>query len=140
MVIRARLNNKSYKLLLSNFIFIQINMGKAAGIWKKIKSVAKQIGDGAAKALAWGNTNIIQPLKPIIGNIIDMFDPSGTGSKVFNTMSDGYDNYLEYTNQKPKDGFSQITDFGREVFEHTQNPGRYKKPFNRNKEINLDDW
>ena len=27
-------------------------MGKAAGIWKKIKSVAKQIGDGAAKALA----------------------------------------------------------------------------------------
>ena len=115
-------------------------MGKAAGIWKKIKSVAKQIGDGAAKALAWGNTNIIQPLKPILSNVIDMFDPSGLGSKFFNGVSDGYDNYLEYTNQKPKDGFSQVTEFGKDLFEHTQNPGRYKRPFNKTQEMNINDW
>ena len=115
-------------------------MGKAAGLWKKIKSVAKQIGDGAAKALAWGNTNIIQPLKPILSNVIDMFDPSGLGSKLFNGVSDGYDNYLEYTNQKPKDGFSQVTEFGKDLFDYTQNPGRYKRPFNKTQEMNINDW
>jgi len=115
-------------------------MGKSAGFWKKVKNVAKTLGDGAGKAFAWANTNILQPLKPILSNVIDMFDQSGLGSKIFNTVSDGYDNYLEYTNQKPKDGMSQITEFGKDLFEYTQNTGRYKKPFNRNQEMNIDDW
>lgn len=113
-------------------------MGGAAGIWKRIKNIAKQVGDGAAKAFAWANTNIVQPLKPILTNVIDMFDESGLGSKLFNGITDGYDNYLDYTNQKPQDGFGQVTQFGKELFEHTQNPGRYKKAFNTNKELNTD--
>ena len=108
-------------------------MGKAAGIWKKIKKIGKEIGSGAAKAFAWANTNLLQPLKPILSNVIDMFDSSGLGSKVFETVSDGYDRYLDYTDQKPVDGFSQITEFGKDMFEYTQNPARYKKAFN-------DDW
>ena len=103
-------------------------MGSPAGIWKKIKSVAKQIGDGAAKAFAWANTNIIQPIKPILSNVIDMFDESGLGSKIFNNVTDGYDRYLDYTNQKPTDGFSQVTEFGKDLFDYTQNTDRYKRP------------
>ena len=121
-------------------------MGRSAGFFKKLKNIASQIGDGAAKAFAWANTNLIQPLKPILSNVIDMFDSSGLGSKLFNGVTDGYDNYLEYTNQKPQDGFSQVTQFGKELFEHTQNPGRYKRPlkqtynkaFDSSKELNTE--
>ena len=122
-------------------------MGSPAGIWKKIKSIAKQIGDGAAKAFAWANTNIIQPIKPILSNVIDMFDESGLGSKIFNNVTDGYDRYLDYTNQKPTDGFSQVTEFGKDLFDYTQNTDRYKRPkksynkaFDSSKELNIDDW
>ena len=102
-------------------------MGKGAGFWKKVKKVATEIGDGASKAFAWLNTNILQPLKPIIGNVIDMFDESGLGSKVFNVTTDVYDNYLEQTDQKPDDGFSKFTEIGKDLFEYTQNPNRYKR-------------
>ena len=122
-------------------------MPSPAGIFKKIKNIAKQIGDGAAKAFAWANTNLIQPLKPILSNVIDMFDESGLGSRIFNSVSDGYDHYLEQTNQKPQDGFSQVTNFGKDLFEYTQNSDRYKRPkrsynkaFDSAKELNTDDW
>lgn len=122
-------------------------MGGPAGIWKKIKNIASQIGDGASKAFAWANTNLIQPLKPILSNVIDMFDQSGLGSRIFNTVTDGYDNYLEYTKQKPQDDFSQVTNFGKELFEYTQDSNRYKKskpkqynkPFDVSKELN-NEW
>lgn len=102
-------------------------MGKLAGFWKKVKKVGSEIGTGAAKAFAWLNTNILQPLKPILGNVIDMFDESGLGSKVFNITTDAYDSYLDQTDQKPEDGFSKIVDVGKDLFEYTQNPNRYKR-------------
>ena len=119
-------------------------MGSPAGIFKKIKNIAKQIGDGAAKAFAWANTNVIQPLKPILSNVIDMFDQSGLGSRIFKNVTDGYDRYLEQTNQKQTDDFSQITNFGKDLFEYTQNSDRYKRPpkqsynkaFDSSKELN----
>lgn len=122
-------------------------MGRSAGFFKKLKNVANQLGSGAAKAFAWANTNLLQPLKPILSNVIDMFDESGLGSKVFNSVTDGYDNYLDYTNQKPKDGFSQITEFGKEMFDYTQDSNRYRrqpkqynKAFDSSKELNMNDW
>lgn len=120
-------------------------MPSPAGIFKKIKNIAKQIGDGAARAFAWANTNLIQPLKPILSNVIDMFDGSGLGSRIFNSVTDGYNNYLEQTNQKPQDDFSQVTNFGKDLFEYTQNSDRYKpkrsynKAFDSAKELN-DEW
>ena len=107
-----------------------------AGIWKKIKSVVNTIGNGLGKAFAWANTNLVQPLKPIISNVIDMFDSSGLGSKAFNAVTDGYDHYLDFTGEKQHDGFSNVTNFGKELFEHTQNPGRFKKAFNQSQELN----
>ena len=41
-------------------------MGGAAGIWKKIKKIGSEVGSGLAKAFAWANTNLVQPLKPIL--------------------------------------------------------------------------
>lgn len=111
----------------------------AAGIWKKIKKVAKEVSNKAAKAFAWFNTNILQPVKPIVNNVIDMFDPSGLGSKVFTGVTDGYDNYLEQTNQKPIDNNIQnITNFGKELFDYTQDTNRYKKAFDPSLELNMD--
>lgn len=112
-------------------------MGKAAGIWKKIKKVAKEVSNGAAKAFAWLNTNILQPVKPIVHNVIDMVDESGLGSKIFDGVTDAYDNYLEQTNQKPtNNNVQKITEFGRDMFEYTQNPKRYKKAFDESLELN----
>ena len=107
-----------------------------AGIWKKIKNVFNTIVSGLGKAFAWANTNLVQPLKPILSNVIDMFDSSGLGSKVFNTVTDGYDHYLDFTGEKPHDGFSNITNTAKDMFEYTQNPGRYKKAFNKSQELN----
>lgn len=112
-------------------------MGKAAGIWKKIKKIGKEIGNGAAKAFAWLNTNILQPVKPLIHNAIDMVDESGLGSKIFDGVTDAYDDYLDRTGQKHvDDGTRRITEFGRDMFEYTQNPSRYKKAFDPSLELN----
>ena len=107
-----------------------------AGIWKKVKSVFNTLGSGLGKAFAWANTNIVQPLKPILSNVINMFDPSGLGSKVFNTVTDGYDKYLDFAGEKPNDQFINVTNTAREMFEYSQDPGRYKKAFSRDQELN----
>ena len=122
-------------------------MGKVAGIFKKLKKIGSELGNKAAKAFAWLNTNIAQPLKPIIGNVIDMFDPSGTGSKVFEMVSDTYDGYLEKNGGDAivNPGVQQMIDMGRDIFDYTQDPSRYNnkkkynKPFKVKKEIELDD-
>ena len=113
-------------------------MPSPAGIFKKIKNIAKQIGDGAAKAFAWANTNLVQPLKPILSNVINMFDSSGLGSKVFETVTDGYDNYLDFAGEKPTDEFGRtIVDTGKNLFEYTQDTGRFKKAFDPSQELNV---
>lgn len=111
-------------------------MGRAAGIWKKLKKVASEIGSGISKAVGWANTNIFQPLKPIFSNLIDAFDPSGLGSKLFNVGTDGYHNYLESTNQLPNNDLAPITNLGKEMFEYTQDPNRFKRPFGANQQLN----
>lgn len=112
-------------------------MGGAAGIWKKLKKIGREIGAGAAKAFAWANTNLIQPLKPILSNVINMFDNSGLGSKIFNVTTDAYDNYLDYSGQKPDADFANVTNLGKEMFEYTQDTGRFKKAFDPDQEINI---
>ena len=120
-------------------------MGGAAGIWKKIKTFANTIGNGLSRGLAWANTNLIQPLKPILSNVIDMFDPSGLGSKIFGTATDSYDRYLDFAGEKPDDSFTNVTNTAKDLFEYTQNSDRYnsrpqgntfKKAFDPNQEIN----
>ena len=113
-------------------------MGGAAGIWKKIKKIGSEVGSGLAKAFAWANTNLVQPLKPILSNVINMFDSSGLGSKVFETVTDGYDNYLDFAGEKPTDGFGRtIVDTGKNLFEYTQDTGRFKKAFDPSQELNV---
>ena len=106
-------------------------MGKAAGIWKKLKKIGSEIGSKAAKAFAWLNTNLLQPFKPLISNAIDMVDETGIGSKIFDGVTDGYDNYLDKTGQKDvNSGVQDIFNFGNKIFEWTQNTDRFKKKHN----------
>lgn len=121
-------------------------MGKVAGIFKKLKKIGSELGNKAAKAFAWLNTNLLQPLKPIISNAIDMFDESGTGSRIFNSVSDVYDGYSKKNGDAiVNPGVQQMIDMGRDIFDYTQDPSRYNnkkkynKPFKVKKEIELDD-
>ena len=64
-------------------------MGKAAGLWKKVKTVAKTIGGDFGRALSWANENLIRKNKKYIDFGLDMIDPTGTARRVKDAVSNG---------------------------------------------------
>ena len=107
-------------------------MGKAAGIWKKIKQVGKTIGKGLGKAASWVNENIYKPGKDLFHPVFDMIDSSGTLNKVADNVS----KFIDYGAQKlgytPDDSFAQLTETASDVILDTQRTGKdkkYKDPF-----------
>ena len=63
-------------------------MGKAAGIWKKFKQVAKTVGHNVSKAFSWLNENLIRKNKPFIDPLIKQLPGGETISKVVDKASD----------------------------------------------------
>jgi hypothetical protein len=107
-------------------------MGKAAGIWKKIKQVGKTIGKGLGKAATWVNDNIYKPGKDLFHPVFDMIDDTGT----LNKFADGISKVIDYGAQKlgynSDDSFGQLTETVSDVIMDTQRTGKdkkYKDPF-----------
>ena len=73
-------------------------MGKAAGIWKKVKNVAKTIGGKFKKAFEWANENIIHPNKDIIKRVIEPYDRHGYLTDVIEKTSDYVHDHTDQDN------------------------------------------
>ena len=107
-------------------------MGKAAGILKKIKEIAKTTGSKLHKAASWVNENILKPGGKIAKPLIDMFDPTGIGSKVYDGLTKVIDYSNEYLNYVPDNSFANTTEFLTDIAIDTQrgkNERKYKDPF-----------
>ena len=107
-------------------------MGKAAGLWKKIKQIGKTIGKGFGKAASWVNENIYKPGKNLIKPVFEMIDETGT----LNKIADGASKMIDYGNDKfgytPDDSFGQFTETVGDVILDTQRSNKdkkYKDPF-----------
>lgn len=114
-------------------------MGKAAGIWKKIKEVGKTIGKGLGKGAIWVNENIYKPGKDLFNPIFDIIDETGTLRKA----ADGVSRVIDYVGEKlgydPDDSFGQVTETLTDVVMDTQRTGKdkkYKDPFDTAIHIN----
>ena len=114
-------------------------MGKAAGVWKKIKQVGKTIGKGLGKAAAWVNDNIYKPGKDLFNPVFDIIDETGT----LRRAADGISKVIDYGAQKlgynPDDSFAQLTETASDVIMDTQRRGKdkkYKDPFETAIQIN----
>ena len=70
-------------------------MGKAAGIWKKVKNLGKSIGGNFKKAFQWANENIIQPNKDLIKHGLEMVDPTGISGRLVERVSDTVHDYTD---------------------------------------------
>ena len=75
-------------------------MGKAAGIWKKVKTIAKTIGNNFGKALNWVNENIIRKNKKYIEPLLDKLPGGGLVTQVVNNASDFIHDYNEKKGNK----------------------------------------
>lgn len=81
-------------------------MGFAAGAWKKIKTVAKSIGNKFKTALDWFNNKVYKPYKPKIDTLITNIPVVGkpvqqvldTGSKILD----------DYNTTKPKSALDKV--------------------------------
>ena len=114
-------------------------MGKAAGVWKKIKRVAKTIGNKFGKALAWANENILKPGKKYAAPLIDMIDSSGKVNKVIDGVSNTIDKVSDHYGYKADDSWAKVTDTVGDIITDTQrspNERKYKDPFQTATKIN----
>lgn len=107
-------------------------MGKAAGVWKKIKQVGKTIGKGLGKAAVWVNDNLYKPGKDLLNPVFDMIDGTGTLHRV----ADGVSRIIDYGAEKlgytADDSFAPLTETVTDVVMDTQRTGKdkkYKDPF-----------
>lgn len=108
-------------------------MGKAAGIWKKVKNLGKSIGGKFKKAYDWVNENIIRPNKGLINNVVDMVDPTGIGNKIINNVSDWSHDKLhpeDEENTVYDPGYAEpIKNITDNVVQMTQDTNRYNNGF-----------
>lgn len=107
-------------------------MGKAAGVWKKIKQVGKTIGKGLGKAAVWVNDNIYKPGKDLLNPVFDIIDESGTLHRVADGVSRIIDYGAEKLGYSPDDSFAPLTETVTDVVMDTQRTGKdkkYKDPF-----------
>lgn len=114
-------------------------MGKAAGIWKKIKQVGKTIGKGLGKAASWVNENIYKPGKDLFHPVFEMIDNSGT----LNKIADGVSRVIDYGAEKlgyvPDNSFAPLTETASDMILDTQRSKKdkkYKDPFEAAIQIN----
>ena len=84
-------------------------MGKAAGIWKKIKTVAKTIGNNFKKALSWANENLLRKNKKYVDPLLDLLPGGGKVKEVVNKASDMLHDYDE------KKGYTVDTTVGDKI-------------------------
>ena len=63
-------------------------MGKAAGIWKKIKTVAKTIGNNFGTALNWANENLLRKNKKYLEPLIKSLPGGDTINTIIDKTSD----------------------------------------------------
>lgn len=75
-------------------------MGKAAGIWKKIKTVAKTIGNNFSRALNWANESLLRKNKKYIDPLLKALPGGETVSTVVNKASDLIHDYNEKKGNK----------------------------------------
>ena len=107
-------------------------MGKAAGVWKKIKQVGKTIGKGLGKAAVWVNDNLYKPGKDLLNPVFDMIDGTGTLHRVADGVSRIIDYGAEKLGYSPDDSFAPLTETVTDVVLDTQRTGKdkkYKDPF-----------
>ena len=109
-------------------------MGKAAGIWKKVKNLGKSLGGKFRKALEWTNENIIRPNKDLIHNLNNLWDRTGITNKLIDRTSDYVHDKtdLEHTDTTFKDPIKTTID---KFVDYSQNPSRRRynenmKPMN----------
>ena len=114
-------------------------MGKAAGVWKKIKQVGKTIGKGLGKAAVWVNDNLYKPGKDLLNPVFDMIDGTGTLHRV----ADGVSRIIDYGAEKlgytADDSFAPLTETVTDVVMDTQRTSKdkkYKDPFDTAIQIN----
>lgn len=114
-------------------------MGKAAGVWKKIKRVAKTIGNKFGKALAWANENILKPGKKYVTPLLDMVDQTGYGKKIYDGVSKTIDKVSDHYGYKADGSWAGVTDAVGDIVMDTQrapNEKKYKDPFQTATKIN----
>ena len=114
-------------------------MGKAAGIWKKVKRVAKTVGNKFGKALSWANENIFKPGGGYIKPVINMFDPSGLGSRIYDGVTNVISTVSDRLGYKPEGTWAPVTQQIGDVIQDTQRYGdekKYKDPFQTATKIN----
>ena len=104
-------------------------MGKAAGIWKKVKKLGQSIGGKSKKAFQWANENIIRPNKNLIHNLNDTWDETGIVNKVLDGGSDYLHEHtdLNKVDTKYKDKIKGAIDT---VVNETQGYGDDKEYYN----------
>ena len=103
-----------------------------AGIWKKIKTFAKSTGQKLGKAASWLNENVLKPAGGLVKPVIDIFDPTGIGSKVYDGVTKVIDYANEYNGYVPDNSFANTTEFISEALLDTQQSKKdrkYKDPF-----------
>ena len=75
-------------------------MGKSAGIWKKVKQVAKTIGNNFNKALNWANENLIRKNRNYIDPLLEKLPGGGIAKEVLSMGSDLLHDYNEKKGNK----------------------------------------
>ena len=107
-------------------------MGKAAGVWKKIKAFAKTTGQKIGKAASWLNENVLKPAGKVIKPVIDIIDPTGLGTKIYDGVTKVIDYGNEHYGYTPDDSFANTTEFIGDVVmdtQRTKEDKKYKDPF-----------
>lgn len=109
-------------------------MGKPAGIWRKVKTVAKTIGNNFGKALSWANENLIRKNQKYIDFGLDMLDPTGTARRI----KDAASNAITYVSDKL--GYHPDTQWGDRISNVVDdvviNTQPYNNPFENATKIN----
>ena len=109
-------------------------MGTAAGIWKKVKTIAKTIGNNFGKALSWANENIIRKNNYLIDAGLDMLDPTGTAKRVKDAVSNGITWVSDKLGYNPDTQWGdRISDIVDDVVVNTQG---YNPAFAENQKVN----
>lgn len=99
-------------------------MVKFAGYLKRLKNLSDFVGKG----VAWLNTNIVKPLKPLIKEGIDMAG-YGQYTNLIDTASDVVDNYARNKNLKISPSFGRYVSDGLNLAMETQRtPSERAKP------------
>ena len=107
-------------------------MGKAAGIFKKIKAVAKTIGSKLGKAASWLNENVLKPAGKVVKPLLNVVDKTGIGSKIYDGVTKVIDYGNDYYGYTPDDSYANTTEFLTDVAldsQRSKKDKKYKDPF-----------